>query len=138
MVHILVVDNNPTLLTELEDAAKGAGRDVLSATGRDEAISLIQANDFDVVVTDLELIEGDPKTGLQVLNEAILKDPYTQVIVITSHNDAASSVKTMALGAYDYIVRGTVGVNVMAMVRIKITNALKYRNLLIAAKEKHD
>jgi two-component system response regulator PilR (NtrC family) len=130
MVRILVVDDVPTSLEALDEAAKGEGREVLKAGGRDEAISLIQANDFDVVVTDLQLIEGDSTTGLEVLHEAIMKDPCTQVIVITSHDDPESSTETMALGAYDYIVRGTVGVDVKAMLRIKITRAMKYRDLL--------
>jgi len=132
MALILVADDTPKNLEKLEQAALATGGEVLKASDRDEAIELIRSHDFDVVVTDLALTPRHPQTGLDVLREAILKDPFTQVIMVTGLDETEFSVKAMALGAYDYLVRGTVGINVDAMIRIKIDNALRYRELLRA------
>jgi len=134
MADILVVDDRSKDLEDLKWAAKGAGRTVVPAKNREQALDLISKNDFDVVVTDLELIPGDPKSGLDVLNAAKEKDPYTQVIVVTGGGDPELSVRAMALGAYDYIQRGALGVNVPAMVRIKITKALEFRDAVLRSK----
>jgi DNA-binding NtrC family response regulator len=125
MTIILVVDDEPALRSQLERAARGETREVMAAESTEQALQLLQQEDFDVVVTDLRM-EADA-IGLSVLQAAKQKDIYTQVIVVTAYGTPEVSVEAMRLGAFDYIERNAPGTDVLSMVRSKISLALKFR-----------
>jgi DNA-binding NtrC family response regulator len=125
MSTILIVDDEPELRSDLEWAARDEGRTVVAAENDEQAIQLIQQQDFDVVVTDLKM--ETPDAGLRVLKAAKQKDIYTQVIVVTAYGTPEISVETMRLGAFDYLERNAPGTDALAMVRSKITLALEFR-----------
>jgi DNA-binding NtrC family response regulator len=125
MAKILVVDDDPALRGQLEWAARGEGREVVTAESGEQAVQFIQENSFDVVVVDLKM-ETD-KAGLDVLKAAKEKDVYTQVIVVTAYGTPEVSVETMRLGAFDYLERNAPGTGTLAMVRSKISLALEFR-----------
>lgn len=125
MVRILIVDDVTELRLQLEQAASGKGRQVVSADSGERAIELIQENDFDVIVTDLKMETDD--AGLEVLRAAKEKDVYSQVIMVTAYGTPEVSVETMRLGAFDYIERTAPATDVLAMVRSKIDLALEFR-----------
>jgi DNA-binding NtrC family response regulator len=129
MAKILVVDDEPALRRDLEWAAAGPGRQVEAAETGEQAIKLIQQNGFDVVVTDLKMETED--AGLDVLKVAKEKDPNTQVIMITAYGRPEISVRTMRLGAFDYLERTAPGTDTLAMVRSKITLALEFRSAIL-------
>lgn len=135
MANILVVDDVPEQLKTLEQAAMGEGRSVVSTTDMDQAIRLISEKNFDIVVTDLELKAGDLTGGFDVLNAAKEKDPNTQVIVVTAYRNPELPVRAMGLGAFDYIDKNALGINVPAMVHVKIDRALEFREAVLQAKD---
>jgi DNA-binding NtrC family response regulator len=134
MVKTLVVDDEPTLRSQLKWAAQGEGREIVEAESAEQAIQLIQQNDFDIVVTDLKLATVD--AGLEVLKAAKEKDIYTQVIVVTAYGTPEISVETMRLGAFDYLERNAPGTDSLAMLRSKITLAIELREAKLG-KESH-
>lgn len=125
MKRILVVEDVEELRAQLINAVEGEGREVVEAASAKEAIELIQANNFDAVVTDLKM-ETDT-VGLEVLKAAKSKDIYTQVLMITAYGTPKISVKAMGLGAFDYLERNTPGTDTLSMVRSKIDLALEFR-----------
>jgi len=125
MVKILVVDDETMLRDQLQRAAEGKGRDVVGAESGEQATDMIQRNVFDVIVTDLKM-ETD-EAGLEVLKAAKEKDIFTQVIVITSYGTPEISVRTMRLGAFDYLERNAPDTDALEMVRHKIKLALEFR-----------
>ena len=127
MVNILVVDDKSEDLQDLKQAAEGEGRRIVTANSREQALRFISENDFDVVLTDLELESGSLTGGIDVLNAAKEKDPYTEVVVVTGRGTPEVGVKAMALGAFDYILKGALGINIPAMIRAKVTKAIEFR-----------
>jgi DNA-binding NtrC family response regulator len=126
MPKILVADNTPSLREAMEWAARGEGREIVSAGSAEEAIRLINEHVFDLVVTDMSM--ESETAGLEVLRAAKSRSALTQVIVVTAYGTPEASVETMRFGAFDYIERGSPGTDVQQMLRAKIDLALQYRD----------
>jgi DNA-binding NtrC family response regulator len=129
MINILLVDDDPRWLEDMAWAARGRDRTFVQALSEEEAIQKINENDFDVVVTDLELRQGEQDTGgLAILEAAKAKDIYTQVIVCTAKGTPAISVRAMKMGAFDYLERNPAGTDHLSMLQSKIFKALEFRD----------
>jgi len=100
MGNILVVDDQKNMRTTLRVILRGAGHDVAEADDAAAAAQQLDADDFDVVLTDLRL--GGPD-GIEVLKRAREVAPATQVIVMTAFGTVESAVQAMRLGAFDYL-----------------------------------
>ena len=127
MSKILIVEDEPTQNIQLQRAAKGEGREIFSVENGQQAKDLLQANAFDIVVSDIKM-ETDLE-GLEVLKVAKEKDIYTQVILITAYGTPETSIEAMRLGAFDYIERNSPGIDCLNMVSSKISQALEFRKL---------
>jgi two-component system response regulator HydG len=100
MASILVVDDEKKLALLLEGELKEAGHDVMTANDGDEAIRLVRARRFDVVLTDLRLGRTD---GVEVLRAAKEADPSCVVLLMTAYATVQSAVAAMKEGAADYL-----------------------------------
>ena len=126
MSKILVVDDDSDQLDNLQAAAASArGREIVTAETAKEAIHKIRKDNFDAVITDLDL--ETKRAGLDVVKAAKERNVFTQVIVVTAYGTPAISIEAMKLGAFDYIERTSDGVDVQNMTRIKIALALEFR-----------
>lgn len=98
--HLLIVDDERSMRELLEYMlAKEGYRISLAENGR-KAIEMIQANDYDLVLSDIRL--GD-LTGLDVLRAAKQKNPNSVVIMISAFATTETAVEAMNDGAYDYV-----------------------------------
>ena len=61
---------------------------------------LIRTEDFDLVLCDIKMPKMD---GVQVLEAAKKIKPEIPIVMISGHGDLETAVKTMRLGAFDYI-----------------------------------
>jgi DNA-binding NtrC family response regulator len=100
--RILVVEDDPGLRFTVTDTLEEAGFAVRAADNGLEAIRLLEAEVFDVVLTDLRL---PGKDGLEVLREARTKVPPPSVITMTGYGSVESAVAAMKLGAEDYLTK---------------------------------
>ena len=85
---------------------------VYFASNRDEAISLLNENSkepFDLAIIDLWMPDSsgirDEEAGLKVLEHSKEQRPRPEAIIITAHQSPASSLRAIANGAFDYIIR---------------------------------
>src|SRR6266545_3390666 len=69
--------------------------------GRD-ALKLLAAERFDIVITDLFLPDLN---GIDILKEVKSLSPGVEVILITGHASAETAVQAMKEGAFDYITK---------------------------------
>ena len=82
MARILVVDDERKMVTLLQGALKHQGHEVEGVHGGQEALDLVAAGFFDVVVTDLRM---EPVDGMAVLAGVRERSPGTAVIVLTAY-----------------------------------------------------
>jgi signal transduction histidine kinase/CheY-like chemotaxis protein len=87
--RILIVDDNQAFRLDLEKIVKwdAPGRRVVAASNEHEAKLQLAKQDFDIVITDVDLSEagGTSTGGLSVLRAAREGDEATQVIVVTAY-----------------------------------------------------
>ena len=75
---------------------------VTTAPGGAEALALLEAERFDVVVTDLLMPGMDGSELVQRVKE---RWPAQDVVVVTSISDLKTAIDAMKLGASDYLVK---------------------------------
>lgn len=102
MAHVLVVDDDATVLRLVERALQEAEFTVATAHTGDEAISALGDAPWDVVVTDLRL---PGKDGLEVLREVKAFDDTIEVILISAYGDIPTAVHGMREGSYDFLTK---------------------------------
>lgn len=102
--RILVVDDEPGVLMTIQAILKMEGYDVQGATNGLDALSSLQDQPFDLVLTDLRLGDDD---GLDILAELRQHSPDTVAIVLTGYASLESAIQAMRQGAYDYLVKPT-------------------------------
>jgi signal transduction histidine kinase len=100
--RILVVDDEESVLQIFVDLFETTGHEVVTARDGEEAISLLAAGTFDLVITDIHLPKQD---GLAVLKAARERDPDVAVVVITGFASTSTAIDALRAGAYDYITK---------------------------------
>ncbi len=98
--HILIVEDEQIARENLELALSRKGYSIQSAANGAEAISIMERNTFDLVISDLCMPQMD---GMEVLKRAKELQPQVEVIVVTGYGTVDSAVEAMNRGAYSYI-----------------------------------
>jgi signal transduction histidine kinase len=100
--RLLVVDDEENLRITTAAILEKEGYLVDTAASGNEAIALLANTDYDLVLTDLHMDEGE---GLAVLNEIRRNSPFTISIVLTGFASVESAISALQEGAYDYLVK---------------------------------
>ncbi len=101
-IRILVVDDEESIRRLMEKELNSMRRNVCSADSARHALELIERQQFDVIVLDIRLPDGDGIDLLEKFKQAI---PDVEVILITGYGNVENAVEAMKLGAYDYITK---------------------------------
>ncbi len=99
---VLVVDDDLSLRQFLSNMLRRAGYAVRTVPGGVEALTSMQQDAADVVVTDLSMEGMD---GMEVLRRVKAGWPGTEVVMITAYATTENAVTAMKEGAYDYVVK---------------------------------
>lgn len=99
---LLVVDDERIALRNLEHVLKKAGYAVTTTTSGANALSLIEKQAFDLVLTDLKMEKVD---GMEVLRHSRALRPVAEVIMITGHATLDSAIEAMKAGAFHYLTK---------------------------------
>ena len=100
--RILVVDDEQSMREFLEIFLRREGYDVVTAADVDTAVTHLEADEIDLVITDMQMPE---KTGLDLLLAAREVSPETILIVVTAFGTTDSAIAAMKEGAYDYLTK---------------------------------
>jgi DNA-binding NtrC family response regulator len=98
--RVLVVDDEPPICRSVEKIL--AKVDILSRSALNgyAALTLMETESFDVVITDLKM---SSMGGLEVLRRLKEGNPDAVVVVMTGYASVASAVEVMKSGAFDYL-----------------------------------
>jgi two-component system response regulator PilR (NtrC family) len=98
--RILVVDDERSMREFLEILFRREGYDVETASNVDAALVALGADDYDLVVTDVQM---PGRSGLELLREVKANSAETVVVMITAFATTETAIEAMKEGAYDYI-----------------------------------
>jgi DNA-binding NtrC family response regulator len=98
---ILVAEDDEAIRKEIEQALSGAGYQVTTVSSAAQGISALQAERFDLIVTELSLPDSD--------SPCVLKDfgnmGDATAIVITESGTIKEAVGAIKMGAIDYLIK---------------------------------
>jgi len=97
---ILVVDDEKSMREFLEIMLTQEGYRVTLAESGETAGSILDKQNFDLVITDIRMKDMD---GIGVLKKAKAVNPNAMVVLISAFATAETAVEAMKEGAYDYI-----------------------------------
>ena len=97
---ILVVDDEPAIQDILTWSLAAEGYRVATAGSGEEALTRVEEQDFDVIVTDI-VMPG--LNGLEVLERSRVLNPRVSVIVMTAYAALETAITALRGGACDYL-----------------------------------
>jgi len=97
---ILVVDDEPAILSSLSGILMDEGYDTQIASGGAEAIRMVKTDPPALVLLDIWMPDPD---GVETLRQIRRLSPMTMVIMMSGHASIETAMKTIKLGAYDYL-----------------------------------
>lgn len=100
MRRILILEDDVTFGTMLKTWFTKNSWDVVLTTKVEQAKLEFSDNDFDLILSDLRLPDGDGIMFLTWLRENKISTPF---IIMTSYSDVQTAVLAMKLGAFDYL-----------------------------------
>jgi DNA-binding response OmpR family regulator len=99
MYRILLVEDDKSIVKSLSEFLSEEGYQVLSVSGQNAALDIMDTNEFDLVLLDLSLSDGN---GFSVCRN-IKESNNLPVIFLTASGDESSVVTGFELGCDDYI-----------------------------------
>jgi DNA-binding NtrC family response regulator len=97
---ILLVDDESTTQDTLGMFLETEGYRVATAGSGKEALTRIESEEFDIIVTDV-VMPG--VSGLEVLDRSRVLNPAAAVVVITGHATVEMAIEALRRGAWDYL-----------------------------------
>ena len=99
---IIVADDEESMRWVLSKALKRKGFSVDLAKDGDEALSLIQANSYDLAILDIKM---PGLSGLDLLGKVKELKSDLLVVIMTAEASMKNAIEAMKRGAYDYITK---------------------------------
>jgi two-component system, NtrC family, response regulator GlrR len=100
--RILVVDDDPGLLTLLQMRLRSMGFSVAPCGRGGDALALAQEEPFDFAILDLRLPDLD---GLELMQELHQHQSNLPILILTAHGCIPNAVQAMKMGAYGYLTK---------------------------------
>jgi DNA-binding NtrC family response regulator len=127
--NVLVVDDEKNIRTGLAKALEMDGYNAFLAEDGAVALSLMEENEIDLVITDLKM---PSLSGAELLTRVSASYPTVPVIILTGHGTIADAVDAMKAGAYDFVEKPLNLERLSLLVKRALTNrdlVLRYRAL---------
>jgi signal transduction histidine kinase len=126
--RLLVVDDEENILLTISEVLRLEGYEVdVAASGR-EAFALLDGREYDLVLTDLHMEDGD---GLSLLEEVRRRSPLTITIVLTGFAALETAIAALRHGAYDYLTKPCI----IDELKYTVSRGLEHRRLMLAERE---
>lgn len=103
MSNLLIIDDEDKLRSLLKRILELEGYQVFTVSNGQAALSLLQKESVDVVLSDVKLPDIN---GLDLLEQIKTKFPSIEVVMLTAYGTIDDGVKAIKKGAFDYITKG--------------------------------
>ncbi|HVU34481.1 MAG TPA: sigma-54 dependent transcriptional regulator [Opitutaceae bacterium] len=127
---VLIVDDEKHTREGLQQALS-ENYDVTVSANVDEAFNLLDAQPFDVVLTDLRM---PGKSGMKVIDKALALPNRPAVLMMTAYGSIDTAVEAMKRGAIDFLTKP---VNIERL-EVLIQRALKTKTLEVEVQQLHE
>ena len=99
---ILLVEDDSAIVTTLRRVLAGEGYEVAIEQTGDAGLARAQAEDFDVVLTDLRL---PGLNGLELVRQLHAARPRLPILMMTAHGTTGTAIEATQSGAYEYFLK---------------------------------
>ena len=101
-MRLLLTEDDPRLATLLAQGLTRAGWAVDVVEGVEDALAALHAVQYQALVLDLGLPDGD---GMEVLQQLRQTDPFLPVLILTARGRLSDRVRGLNTGADDYLIK---------------------------------
>jgi two-component system nitrogen regulation response regulator NtrX len=98
-MKILIVDDEPNILTSVGSALQRMGHAVITAPSMAEGVRMLH-DSIDAALLDVWLGDGD---GIELLTIIKQKHPRIECVMISGHAEIGTAVSAVKSGAYDFL-----------------------------------
>jgi DNA-binding NtrC family response regulator len=123
--HILVVDDQHSIRLMLESGLSLSGFRVSCARNGAEALAAASSEEFDAVISDIYMPDGD---GLTVVQELRALVPSLPIVLMTAQGSVELAVRAVEEGATDFIAKPFEVSSVAALLRRHLSAAMEAAN----------
>ena len=114
MARILIVEDEPNMRKILSMNLRADGHTPLELSTRREALEAIEANEFDVILTDQKLPDRE---GLDIVAAVTQSESPAAVVMLTAYGSVELAVDAMRRGAYDFLTKPFSAENLKAVIQ---------------------
>jgi two-component system OmpR family response regulator len=123
--RILLVDDEPTILSFVARILRGHGFTVDCAVDGAQALAMARAGGYELIVLDLVMPGVD---GITTLKSIMAVRPEQAVMVLSALGDTDSKVLALELGAGDYLTKPFALAELLARVRTRLRQSVPKRS----------
>lgn len=120
MTRILIVDDEPHIVSLVSRAVHAEGYEAVGADDGPDALEIALAGDVDLIVLDVGLPTMD---GFDVLRELRGAGHTTPVIMLTARSGTSDTIEGLDAGASDYVPKPFAVAELMARVRSRLRDS---------------
>ena len=100
MAHILIVDDEPTVLSFMRTLLEREGHEVTTAQGGVKGKDELARQNFDLMITDYMM---EPVDGMELLHHVQEVCPQMPAVMISGYCTVQNAVEVLKSGAFDYL-----------------------------------
>jgi DNA-binding NtrC family response regulator len=120
--HILVIDDEPSMVDLLKTDLTLRGYKVSGFTSSTAALDVVSATDAQVVLTDMHM---PGVNGLQVCERVVANRPDIPVVVMTAFGSMETAIEAIRAGAWDFVTKPVE----MELLAVVMDRAVRHHNL---------
>jgi DNA-binding NtrC family response regulator len=102
MPSVLIVDDEPRILTLLSSLLKTNAIESVSARDGTQALKALTEHTFDCIVSDIRM---SPMDGMELFRKVCVANPDIPFVMLTAYGTVESAIEAMRLGAFDYLTK---------------------------------
>ena len=114
-LKLLIVDDEMDIANYLSHEFSALGVESSTAYSGNSAFELFCQKEFDIVITDIRMPDGD---GLELLKKVKEKKPKTEVILISGFSDVETASQARSIGALGFSPKPLDIDNIMKLVKL--------------------